>query len=120
MFALRGLSSGVRPYAEWAFAIAHEYGLVPVVTSTYRSWADQQRLRSKWESGLSKWPANEPGDSAHNFGWAFDSWVPDEEMELWALIRQFVGFTVPVGDVIHAEVPDWRQYRPAGSFARSA
>jgi len=119
VFALRGLDAEVRPYAEYAFQLAHYYGLTPVVTSTFRSWAEQRTLRAKWEAGLSKWPANRPGDSAHNFGWAFDSWVPDERMAMWAAIRQYVGFRVPERDIIHAEVPSWRQFRPVGAFAQT-
>jgi len=108
MFALRGLEPDVRELAECAFTIAHQYGLTPVVTSTFRSWAEQLVLRNKWEAGLSAFPANEPGQSAHEYGLAFDSWVPDAEMGLWAEIRRTVGLRVPEGDLIHAERPEWR------------
>ena len=111
MIALRGIDRRLRPYAEYAFQIAHHNGLKPVVTSVYRGWAEQQRLRTRWEAGLSRWPANQPGDSAHNFGWAFDSWVPDEQFPIWDAIRRYVGWRVPDNDYIHAELPDWRQYR---------
>jgi len=114
MIALRGMDSRVRPYAEYALSLAHANGIFPQVTSTYRSWEEQIALRSRWERGESQWPANAPGDSAHNYGWAFDSVVPDHEMPLWAAIRSYVGFRVPGGDIIHAEVPDWRQYRDSG------
>jgi len=119
VFALRGLSREVRPAAEYTFALARYFGINPIVTSTFRSWAEQRTLRAKWEAGLSKWPANRPGDSAHNFGWAFDTYVPDKDLEGWKAIRQYVGFRVPGNDVIHAEVPDWRQYRPVGRFPAS-
>ena len=108
MFSLKGLTPDVRELGECAFKIAHCYGLKPVVTSTFRGWAEQLKLRQKWESGLSKFPANRPGDSAHNYGLAFDSWVPDEEMGLWVAIRRSVGLRVPDGDLIHAERPEWR------------
>jgi len=108
MFTLRGLEPDVRSQAECAFKIAHGLGLTPVVTSTRRNWAEQLRLREAWERGESKFPANRPGDSSHQYGLAFDSWVPDEDMACWVEIRQQVGLRVPAGDLIHAERPNWR------------
>lgn len=107
---LRGLHADVRPYAEYAHQVAEYYGLNPVVTSTYRSWAEQKRLRERWEAGKSRFPANRPGDSAHNWGLAWDSWVPEDQRDLWTRIRRWVGFDVPSNDWIHAAVPNWRQY----------
>jgi len=114
MIQLRGLDSRVRPYAEYAFEIARYYGIDPTVTSTYRSWEQQQKLRDRWEQGLSSFPANRPGDSAHNYGWAFDAVVPAEQQGLWDQIRAYVGFEVLPNDIIHAQVPNWRQYRESG------
>jgi len=111
---LRGLDSRVRPYAEWAFQIANQYGIVPTVTSTFRSWEQQQQLRERYERGQSRWPANKPGDSSHNYGWAFDSVVPERQQDLWDQIRAYVGFEVLPNDIIHAQVPNWRQYRDSG------
>jgi len=108
VFGLRGLEPDIRVQAECAFRLAHSYGLTPVVTSTRRSWAEQLVLRQKWERGLSEFPANQPGDSAHQFGLAFDSWVPDAEMGLWKTVRECAGLFVPEGDLIHAELPNWR------------
>jgi len=114
MIQLRGLDSRVRPYAEWAMQIASHYGIVPTVTSTFRSWENQQQLRARWERGESAFPANQPGDSAHNYGWAFDSVVPDSQQAMWDEIRAHVGFEVLSNDIIHAQVPNWRQYRDSG------
>jgi len=108
VFALKGLETQVREQAECAFKIAHTYGLVPVVTSVVRGWAEQLVLRKKWERGESQFPANNPGDSAHQYGLAFDSWVPDDQMACWVRIRESVGLSVPAGDLIHAERPQWR------------
>jgi len=71
VFALRGLDPDERNRAECAFKIAESYGLKPVVTSVVRGWAEQGRLRERWESGLSAFPANKPGDSAHQWGRCF-------------------------------------------------
>jgi len=111
MMQLRGLDSRVRPYAEYAHEIARYYGIDPTITSTFRSWESQDRLRKRWERGESRFPANRPGDSAHGYGWAWDSVVPASQQGLWNQIREYVGFRVPPGDLIHAEVPGWRQYR---------
>jgi len=108
------MDSRVRPAAEYAVALAEYYGINPQVTSVYRSWEEQTRLRQRWEAGLSRWPANVPGDSAHNFGWAFDSVVPAAQQDLWNRIRAYVGFEVLPNDIIHAQVPNWRQYRESG------
>ncbi len=113
MIALRGLDSRLRPYAEYTFELAQYYGLTPTVTSVFRGWAQQQALRTRWEQGRSRWPANRPGDSAHNYGWAFDSAVPEPHQATWDAIRRQVGWRVPSHDYIHAELPDWRQYRPS-------
>jgi len=108
VIGLRGLTTDVREQAEFAFKIAHQFGITPVVTSTVRAWAEQLQLRQKWERGESEFPANRPGDSAHEYGLAFDSWVPDEQMPCWVEIRRCVGLRVPDGDLIHAERPEWR------------
>jgi len=114
MIALRGLDSRVRPYAEYAMQLATHYGVDPTVTSTFRSWEEQTRLRASYERGESRWPANRPGDSAHGYGWAFDSVVPASQQGLWDRIRRYVGFEVLDHDIIHAQVPNWRQYRDSG------
>ena len=126
MIALRGLHADLKPYAQYAYDLARYYGLTPQVTSVYRGMAQQARLRSNWEEcqarglypsdaslgyGLScKWPANRAGDSGHNYGLAWDSWVPPDQMADWVAIREWVGWTIPPNDQIHAELPDWRTY----------
>jgi len=97
--------------------IANYYGITPTVTSVYRSWAEQQRLRLRWEQGQSAFPANRPGDSAHNYGWAFDAVVSERHQALWDQIRAYVGWEVLPNDIIHAQVPNWRQYRESGHQA---
>jgi hypothetical protein len=124
---LAGLDPQVRAAAERALSWAKYYQIPVTVTSGYRSWAEQTRLRKQYEDCLAagekvypgnpnpacRYPANEPGDSAHNYRWAWDSWVPPEYQWAWTYLRQMAGFTVPQNDPIHAEVPNWRQYLPA-------
>ena len=124
MIQFRGMHPELKPYAEYAVNIARYYGLNPQITSVYRGMAFQARLRANWEDcrarglypsdvslayGLScKWPANRPGDSGHNYGLAWDSWVPQDQMADWTAIREYVGWRVPSNDAIHSELPDWR------------
>lgn len=108
MIQLRGLHPQLRPYAEYAFELAGQYGLAPVVTSVFRTWETQARLRADYEAGRSRFPANRPGDSAHQYGLAWDSWVPEQHRPTWAAIREYIGWRVPANDWIHAEYPEWR------------
>lgn len=118
---LAGLDPTVRAYAEWCLAVADAYGIPVTVTSGFRSWADQERLYTNYQQCLAtgqfgktpdcQFPANAPGDSAHNFGWAWDSTVPIEWQQAWTYIRRYAGFEVLDNDVVHAQVPNWRSYR---------
>lgn len=113
-----GLHPGLKPYAEYAMQIANYNGIKPVVTSVARTWADQAKLYARYIAGQSKYPANAPGDSAHQprtvagleGALAFDSVVPDAQLATWTAIRRYVGFRVPENDLIHAELPEWRSY----------
>jgi len=127
VIAFRGLDSQLRPYADYAMRLAAQEGLQePIITSVYRNLDFQRKLRDNYDQcrarglfpsdarlspGMScRWPANQPGDSAHNFGFAWDSWVPPDQMAVWTAIRRYVGWHVPENDVIHAELPNWRSY----------
>jgi len=120
VIALRGLHRDLRPWAEYAHRIALAYGLTPRVTSVYRSWQKQAQLRRNFEACVAsgeyqqtarcRWPANRPGDSAHNYGLAWDSVVSAAEVPLWRAIREAIGFRVPQNDQIHSELPGWRAY----------
>lgn len=107
---LDGLHPLVRDAAEIALAWAAYYDIDVEVTSGYRSCAEQAELRRNYELGLSRFPANRPGDSAHNYGLAWDSVAPPTREPDWWAIRRWVGFNVPENDRIHAEVPAWRDF----------
>lgn len=118
----RGLDSSIRSAADYALTLAAAYGLPVTVTSTQRGWSEQLTLRQRYENCLARgervhpgnpnascrYPANRPGDSAHNYGLAFDSWTPPEYQAAWTWLRRAVGFLVPEHDQIHAEYPGWR------------
>jgi hypothetical protein len=125
VISLRGLDPGLRANAEAALVIARQYGVPVQVTSVRRTLEQQTRLRNNYElclqrgvfpsdaslsPGMScRYPANRPGDSAHNYGLAWDSWVPDEYWELWDAIRGYCGFELDPNDRVHAQYPNWRQ-----------
>lgn len=107
---LNGLHPQVRAHALWTIAVGELYGLRPVVTSGFRSVAKQRELYERFLAGRSRYPVARPGNSAHNFGLAWDSDVPDERMADWTAIRRWAGWHVPENDEVHAAVPDWRRY----------
>lgn len=106
------LEPALRARAEGAVALARRYGLNVTVTSVRRNWAEQQKLYDRFRSGLSKYPANPPGLSPHQYGVAWDSWVPPEQLELWNRIRAYFGWQLYPNDTVHAELPSWKQYLP--------
>ncbi|MEN8184447.1 MAG: D-alanyl-D-alanine carboxypeptidase family protein [Myxococcota bacterium] len=119
---LAGLHREVRAYAEYALSIADYYGVDVEVTSGLRSWENQQRLYDNYRACVRagrfpsapdcKYPAAPPGGSSHNYGLSWDSWVRAPLMDWWVAVRRWVGFEVPANDLIHAQVPSWRQYVP--------
>jgi hypothetical protein len=123
---LSGLHPNIRDAAEQAVRWAESQGADVQVTSTYRSNVEQTRLYKNYQDcvrqgffgtdkslvpGMTcKYPANPPGLSAHEYGLAWDSWVPPELMPWWAAVRQYFGWEVTPDDPIHAQVPNWRLY----------
>lgn len=106
---LSGLQPWLTPYHQYAAAIMSYLtngDVVPIVTSTYRSYDQQAELYKT--RAQNPYPVNRPGDSAHQFGLAIDSDVPDQYMPLWIAVRRYVGFRVPDNDAVHGEVPNWR------------
>ena len=83
-------------------------GIVPTVTSTYRSLDEQQRLYANRANN--PYPVSRPGNSAHQYGLAVDSDVPDRHMPYWIAVRRAAGWYVPDNDEVHAGVPNWQQY----------
>ena len=122
MIGLRGLHPEARRAAELLLEEAEAMGLRVRVTSGFRSLEEQYILRDRFEKCVAtgrfpsppdcKFPANRPGDSAHNFGLAFDSVLESGDANAWLELRESYGFRVPPNDVIHSEVPDWRNVDP--------
>lgn len=127
--SVHGLHPDLRARAEWCLKVASQAGIPVTVTSVKRTWANQVKLYENFQQcrrrglypsaaslspGMScKYPANPPGESAHEFGLAWDSWVPATHQDDWDAIRRYAGFRVPENDRIHAELPNWRDIPPA-------
>lgn len=118
---LSGLHPQVRAAAEWCLRVAEYYGVKVTVTSAYRSTAHQKQLYDQYRNCVNKgifgtpacptrWPANPPGQSAHEYRLAWDSVVQPQYQSWWNRVREMAGFRIPPNDAIHAEVPNWRQY----------
>jgi len=107
---LAGLVPQVRDAANYAVDIAEYYGAPVYVTSGLRSRAEQDRLYKRYMAGQSRFPAAPPGRSAHEHGMAFDSVVPPEWLPFWDWVRNYVGFETRASDIVHAVVPNWRDF----------
>lgn len=73
------------PYARWLVQLAAANRLGPVVTSAYRSYAQQAVLHRRYLAGQSLLPAAPPGRSKHNYGLAVDVDLPQNRSSLRAL-----------------------------------
>lgn len=105
---LSDLPDWVRSWAECTIAAAEECGIPVTVTSTLRTCEQQRALWDRAQAGLSRYPAAVPGRSAHQYGLAWDSSVPEGLRPNWRAIRVAAGWNVPLNDEVHAEVPGWR------------
>jgi len=119
---LAGLHDDVRNAARWSLYWADYYRVPVTVTSGFRDWDEQARLRRNYEACRARgefgrtpacqFPANAPGDSAHNWGLAWDSVTDPAYQNWWNTVRALAGFKILPNDIIHAEVPRWRDYVP--------
>ena len=94
-------------FAEQLLYAAGAAGLHPRVTSTRRSHQAQVRLYRRYVSGLSPLPAAPPGQSAHEYGFAFDMVVtPFDALEdvgyTW---EQWGGVWGGAVDPVHFQYP---------------
>lgn len=70
--SIRALVPELQPFVEIFIQVLGAAGLQPRITSTYRSRAEQSRLRRRYEAGLQPYFVALPGHSAHEYGLAFD------------------------------------------------
>jgi hypothetical protein len=112
--------------------LAGRAGVLPQVTSTLRSHAEQERLYRRFRQGLNPYPVAPPGSSAHEYGYAFDMIVQGEQnqSDLGLVWQQWGGVYGGVGDPVHFEypgfslsdhqIPPQTQTGTADSFQRGA
>ena len=99
-----------RPSAEYCVEWAESQGVRVTVTSVKRTRARQAALYRRYLQGKSQFPAAPPGESAHEWGMAWDSVVDEHLISWWKQVRRILGWRVPDSDWIHAVVPEWRLY----------
>lgn len=108
--SLGQLVAEMRPFARELVDIAGRAGLMPRVTSTRRSHAEQTRLYRRYLEGANPYPVAPPGQSAHEFGFAFDLAIsPMSPENLADLGKVWTGWGGVWGgqfnDPIHFEYP---------------
>ena len=89
-------------------------GLQPRITSTIRSHSEQRRLYNRFLAGQAGYPVAPPGQSAHEYGLAFDMVVsPMEALADVGYTWQQWGGGWNGSDAVHFELPG------ASEWARS-
>lgn len=101
----------MQPYAKALVDVAGANNLLPRVTSTRRSHAQQARLYRAYQQGLQQYPVAPPGTSAHEFGYAMDMVVSDMDYlpslgDLWKSWGGIWGGEF--NDPIHFEFPGFK------------
>ncbi len=109
--SLNALEPDLQPFARDLINAAGAAGLMPRVTSTLRSRAEQERLWRRYQQGTAVFPVAPPGTSAHEFGWAFDIVVTpfDALADVGDAWTQAGGVWGGQRDPVHFEAPGWRQ-----------
>ena len=107
-----GLDPDFRPWADYILAVARYYGGPYVITSAYRTYADQERLYQRYLAGESGGlPAARPGTSAHELGYAVDIAQPGVDPLQDPFLRRLgewwagAGGTWGASDPVHFEWP---------------
>jgi len=99
------LDPQIRDAARALVNAASAAGLQPRVTSTLRSHAEQVRLYRRYLAGAAGFPVAPPGQSAHEYGFAFDMVVsPMEALADVGYTWQTWGGGWNPGDAIHFEL----------------
>ena len=102
-----GLIPELQEAGRYLDRVVHDSGLQGRVTSTVRTRGDQEKLYRKYLAGQSQFPATPPGQSAHEYGWAFDYVVSPYEYQtdVGLFWRDQMGGVWTPKDVVHFEYP---------------
>ena len=125
--SLLSLPSDVRLAVNRARAAARIRGFEAVITSTFRTRAEQQSLFDQFQLGVRSFPVARPGTSRHEFGLAVDMVaVPPSRIQDLVTIMQSVGFqwagpsdTVHFDYVLPLGTPGRRAEPPPGAVVES-
>lgn len=105
-----------QPFAKALIEYANQY--VPVrVTSTLRSYAEQQRLYDLRTAGQWPFPVAAPGTSAHEYGYAMDLELPSrgDYTALGSVWTSWGGVYGGSRDYVHYEFPGFTAPSPAAA-----
>jgi hypothetical protein len=118
--SLDGLDANLRAAALALDGVVRDNGRVGKFTSTVRSRAEQSRLYRRFLAGLSQFPALPPGQSAHEYGLAFDYIVEplsaDTQQQLGEIWQSWGGGWSPT-DAVHFELPGASDFALAAARA---
>ncbi len=105
--SLDALVPELQPFAHALVDAAGAGGLLPRVTSTWRTHSQQARLYRRYLEGSTPYPAAPPGTSAHEFGEAFDLLVTPYEAlaDVGAFWQSMGGTWGAQRDPVHFELP---------------
>ena len=112
--SLRDLIPDLQPWAQKLYDVAVQANVKPRITSTTRTYAEQERLYNLYKAGKSRYPAAPPGTSPHEYGYAFDM-VVDNDVDQADLGIVWVSWNGVYGgnaDPIHFEYPGFKTANP--------
>ena len=111
--SLLDLVPEMQPAATQLYNICVQAGANPTITSTLRTYAEQAALYDDYIAGRSKYPADKPGTSAHEFGYAFDMSMPwpGDEVQAGQVWVGWGGVYGGARDPVHFEFGGWRTLR---------
>lgn len=103
----------LQPYARALVDAAGAAGLLPRVTSTRRSHAEQTRLYRRYLAGLQPYFVAPPGTSPHEYGYAFDlvvspMWRLSDVGALWESWGGYWGGRQ--ADPVHFQYPGFHEF----------
>ena len=80
--SLHSLIPPLQPFARRLLLPAGQAGLQPRITSTRRSRSEQTKLYRRFLQGTNPYPVAPPGQSAHEFGYAFDMMIQGTPLQM--------------------------------------
>jgi len=117
--SINDLVPELQPWASDLLLAAGRAGLQPRITSTIRTYSEQRRLYNRFLAGQAGYPVAPPGQSAHEYGLAFDMVV--SPMEALADVGAYWvgnGGGWSGRDAVHFELPgaaEWARGQGAAS-----